>query len=292
MSRWWWWCWWCCCLHGNSQWFSVLSQVHGSTEQEIREMHDEQANPQNAVVSTAGEAKHCGKWSYNTVCWTGWGFIVILLYGVFTAIKQSWWLICNIDHYGLYARDVRWNSASELMFWVKTIGLNTSELIWTLIFFDLIWILRCFIFTLPFVLFYCSLFCCSPLCRTDGTQMCWKCSFLFLVLYLRVKVFLLSSVCERDNWFPWGRGGSNSLSTPWTLLLNLSLRLFRERWMWGWSIQFARQIIQRGERLFFVWFHTLFIQACWPVWLQHFSCWISLHEELAGLMRSDAVLNS
>uniref|UniRef100_A0A671WSW8 Myosin X n=1 Tax=Sparus aurata TaxID=8175 RepID=A0A671WSW8_SPAAU len=32
-----------------SQWFSVLSQVHGSTEQEIREMHDEQANPQNAV---------------------------------------------------------------------------------------------------------------------------------------------------------------------------------------------------------------------------------------------------
>nr|XP_014342427.1 PREDICTED: unconventional myosin-X [Latimeria chalumnae] len=32
-----------------SQWFSVLSQVHVSTEQEIREMHDEQANPQNAV---------------------------------------------------------------------------------------------------------------------------------------------------------------------------------------------------------------------------------------------------
>nr|XP_056710127.1 unconventional myosin-X [Euleptes europaea] len=32
-----------------SQWFSVLSQVHTSTEQEIREMHDEQANPQNAV---------------------------------------------------------------------------------------------------------------------------------------------------------------------------------------------------------------------------------------------------
>ncbi|KAF6720256.1 Unconventional myosin-X [Oryzias melastigma] len=32
-----------------SQWFSVLSQVHGSTEQEIREMNDEQANPQNAV---------------------------------------------------------------------------------------------------------------------------------------------------------------------------------------------------------------------------------------------------
>uniref|UniRef100_A0A670IUJ1 Myosin X n=1 Tax=Podarcis muralis TaxID=64176 RepID=A0A670IUJ1_PODMU len=32
-----------------SQWFSVLSQVHASTEQEIREMHDEQANPQNAV---------------------------------------------------------------------------------------------------------------------------------------------------------------------------------------------------------------------------------------------------
>ncbi|XP_039094762.1 unconventional myosin-X isoform X2 [Hyaena hyaena] len=32
-----------------SQWFSVLSQVHVSTDQEIREMHDEQANPQNAV---------------------------------------------------------------------------------------------------------------------------------------------------------------------------------------------------------------------------------------------------
>ncbi|XP_032075239.1 unconventional myosin-X [Thamnophis elegans] len=32
-----------------SQWFSVLSQVHTSTEQEIREMHDEQANPQNAM---------------------------------------------------------------------------------------------------------------------------------------------------------------------------------------------------------------------------------------------------
>lgn len=32
-----------------SQWFSVLSQVHSSTDQEIREMHDEQANPQNAV---------------------------------------------------------------------------------------------------------------------------------------------------------------------------------------------------------------------------------------------------
>ncbi|XP_040924063.1 LOW QUALITY PROTEIN: unconventional myosin-X [Betta splendens] len=32
-----------------SHWFSVLSQVQSSTEQEIREMHDEQANPQNAV---------------------------------------------------------------------------------------------------------------------------------------------------------------------------------------------------------------------------------------------------
>ncbi|XP_075396999.1 unconventional myosin-X [Tenrec ecaudatus] len=32
-----------------SQWFSVLSQVHASTDQEIREMHAEQANPQNAV---------------------------------------------------------------------------------------------------------------------------------------------------------------------------------------------------------------------------------------------------
>ncbi|XP_077209462.1 unconventional myosin-X isoform X2 [Paroedura picta] len=32
-----------------SEWFSVLSQVHASTDQEIREMHDEQANPQNAV---------------------------------------------------------------------------------------------------------------------------------------------------------------------------------------------------------------------------------------------------
>ncbi|KAG8442508.1 hypothetical protein GDO86_011342 [Hymenochirus boettgeri] len=32
-----------------SQWFSVMSQVHSSTEQEILEMHDEQANPQNAV---------------------------------------------------------------------------------------------------------------------------------------------------------------------------------------------------------------------------------------------------
>ena len=41
-----------CAVIGCSQWFSVLSQVQGSTEQEIREMHDEQANPQNAVVST------------------------------------------------------------------------------------------------------------------------------------------------------------------------------------------------------------------------------------------------
>ncbi|XP_075069014.1 unconventional myosin-X [Mixophyes fleayi] len=32
-----------------SQWFSVMSQVQSSTEQEIREMHDEQANPQNAM---------------------------------------------------------------------------------------------------------------------------------------------------------------------------------------------------------------------------------------------------
>ncbi|XP_021114292.1 unconventional myosin-X isoform X2 [Heterocephalus glaber] len=32
-----------------SQWFSVLSQVHTSTDQEIQEMQDEQANPQNAV---------------------------------------------------------------------------------------------------------------------------------------------------------------------------------------------------------------------------------------------------
>uniref|UniRef100_A0A452FUB0 Unconventional myosin-X n=1 Tax=Capra hircus TaxID=9925 RepID=A0A452FUB0_CAPHI len=35
--------------HSFHQWFSVLSQVHASTDQEIREMHDEQANPQNAV---------------------------------------------------------------------------------------------------------------------------------------------------------------------------------------------------------------------------------------------------
>ncbi len=34
-----------------SHWFSMLSQVHMSTEQEIREMHDEQANPQNAMVN-------------------------------------------------------------------------------------------------------------------------------------------------------------------------------------------------------------------------------------------------
>lgn len=38
----------------HSQWFSVLSQVHASTDQEIREMHDEQANPQNAVVREHG----------------------------------------------------------------------------------------------------------------------------------------------------------------------------------------------------------------------------------------------
>lgn len=38
----------------HSQWFSVLSQVHASTDQEIREMHDEQANPQNAVVREPG----------------------------------------------------------------------------------------------------------------------------------------------------------------------------------------------------------------------------------------------
>ena len=50
-----------CAVIGFSQWFSVLSQVQGSTEQEIREMHDEQANPQNAVVSTA--ALHAGELS-------------------------------------------------------------------------------------------------------------------------------------------------------------------------------------------------------------------------------------
>lgn len=32
----------------------MLSQVHASTDQEIREMHDEQANPQNAVVREPG----------------------------------------------------------------------------------------------------------------------------------------------------------------------------------------------------------------------------------------------
>ncbi|XP_078282791.1 unconventional myosin-X [Rhinoraja longicauda] len=32
-----------------SQWFSILSQVHSSTEQEIKELHDEQANPHNAA---------------------------------------------------------------------------------------------------------------------------------------------------------------------------------------------------------------------------------------------------
>uniref|UniRef100_A0A4W2EA00 Unconventional myosin-X n=1 Tax=Bos indicus x Bos taurus TaxID=30522 RepID=A0A4W2EA00_BOBOX len=36
-------------VRAANQWFSVLSQVHASTDQEIREMHDEQANPQNAV---------------------------------------------------------------------------------------------------------------------------------------------------------------------------------------------------------------------------------------------------
>lgn len=43
----------------HSQWFSVLSQVHASTEQEIREMHDEQANPQNAVVSVDDGTPGC-----------------------------------------------------------------------------------------------------------------------------------------------------------------------------------------------------------------------------------------
>ena len=43
----------------HSQWFSVLSQVHASTDQEIREMHDEQANPQNAVVREPPGAGVC-----------------------------------------------------------------------------------------------------------------------------------------------------------------------------------------------------------------------------------------
>lgn len=44
----------------HSQWFSVLSQVHASTDQEIREMHDEQANPQNAVVRELGRGRGRG----------------------------------------------------------------------------------------------------------------------------------------------------------------------------------------------------------------------------------------
>uniref|UniRef100_A0AAQ6IBT4 Myosin X n=1 Tax=Anabas testudineus TaxID=64144 RepID=A0AAQ6IBT4_ANATE len=39
-----------------SQWFSVLSQVQGSTEQEIREMHDE---PNSFVIITANRVLHC-----------------------------------------------------------------------------------------------------------------------------------------------------------------------------------------------------------------------------------------
>lgn len=56
-----------CCRSLYSQWFSVLSQVHASTEQEIREMHDEQANPQNAVVSLCYPLRknwHCGGHSF------------------------------------------------------------------------------------------------------------------------------------------------------------------------------------------------------------------------------------
>lgn len=35
----------------DSDWFNVLSHVHSATEQQLREMQDEQANPKNAVVS-------------------------------------------------------------------------------------------------------------------------------------------------------------------------------------------------------------------------------------------------
>lgn len=96
----------------------------------------------------------------------------------------------------------------------------------------------------------------------------WRCHILFSVFYLWMSMLLLLSlcVCERDNWFPLGRGRSNSLSAPWTLLLNLplSLCLFRERWMWGWSIRFVRQIIQRGEELHQTSRHVFGFSLRWP----------------------------
>ena len=57
-------------LSVHSQWFSVLSQVHSSTDQEIREMHDEQANPQNAVVSDGWVEVGCPKS----------GFVVVVVF--------------------------------------------------------------------------------------------------------------------------------------------------------------------------------------------------------------------
>jgi hypothetical protein len=65
-------------LSFHSQWFSVLSQVHASTDQEIREMHDEQANPQNAVVR-----KHWLGWRRKEVRMgkgQDWGFLDNLLF--------------------------------------------------------------------------------------------------------------------------------------------------------------------------------------------------------------------
>lgn len=39
------------CLTSSSCWFSVLSRVHTANPEQLMEMHHEQANPKNAVVS-------------------------------------------------------------------------------------------------------------------------------------------------------------------------------------------------------------------------------------------------
>lgn len=71
----------------------------------------------------------------------------------------------------------------------------------------------CFIFTLPFVQFFWT----DIGNVTSSFQCCtseWTCCCFY------------SCVCVGgDNWFPRGRGRSNSLSTPWALLLNLPLSL-------------------------------------------------------------------
>ena len=215
-----WWCW-RCRLRGYSQWFSVLSQVHGSTEQEIREMHDEQANPQNAVVSSCKLAQP-SNWKRLLMC-----FIFMkdrMLNNIFSSSLRT-----AEGHRGSDGGWWWW----WWWWWRWWLFRNSSSLLLALL-SSSSWLLKGAY--RPLLSRHVSVHRQLLSARMSAGPMSSRTTWDGPSLYRASSGFIPVCVCLKFI-----------IRTPNTVTETFSLS--RERWMSAWSIQFVLPIIQRGKNL-------------------------------------------